>query len=150
MRGDSRRDESVGQYAELPVTYQYNALQRLANASSNQSWTEAYTYDGFGNLTQKTPTGNAPSLSVLVDPATNRVQGTGISYDANGNLTSTATFNLTYDVANRMTSENGDLYAYASDNHRIYHRTTAGADEVYVYGVMGSGWASIRLVAPGA
>jgi RHS repeat-associated protein len=112
-------------------------LKRLSSASSTQSWAETYTYDGFGNLTQMTPTGTAPTLSVLVDAATNRMQGTGMGYDANGNLTNTAAWTLTYDVANRVSVASQELYAYAADNHRIYRRTPGGVDEIYVYGMAG-------------
>jgi RHS repeat-associated protein len=119
------------------ISYQYDALKRLSSASSTQSWAETYTYDGFGNLTQMTPTGTAPTLSVLVDVATNRMQGTGMGYDANGNLTNTAAWSLTYDVANRVSVASQELYAYAADNHRIYRRTPGGVDEIYVYGMAG-------------
>ena len=41
------------------ITYQYDALKRLASASGS-GWSEAYAYDGFGNMTGMTPTGGAP------------------------------------------------------------------------------------------
>ena len=65
---------------------------------------QSFTYDGCGNLTQKNVMENqAPSLAVIVDPATNRVTqqgGSAIGYDANGNLTVAygpgGTMSLTY------------------------------------------------------
>jgi YD repeat-containing protein len=46
------------------------------------SWGQAFTYDGFGNLTGKSVTqGSAPTLSVSYDPATNHQPGQ--SYNAN-------------------------------------------------------------------
>ena len=39
------------------VNYSYDMWNRLTNATAtNGSWGEAYTFDGFGNLTGKTPT----------------------------------------------------------------------------------------------
>ena len=64
------------------VTYQYDSLNRLASASAGSTWGEAYTYDGFGNLTAKTVTaGSGPTLSVAPNPNTNHLGGE----DANGN-----------------------------------------------------------------
>src|ERR1700693_5891624 len=45
------------------VTYQYDSLNRLIQATSSAGWGETYAFDGFGNLTTKTPTaGSAPTL----------------------------------------------------------------------------------------
>ena len=119
----------------------YDALQRLVSAASNKNWTEAYSYDGFGNLTGMTPTGTAgaPSLSLTLDASTNRVSGPGnVSYDANGNLTGTPLWALAYDVANRVVLANySNVYLYDSDNRRIYYRATSGVETVYVYGASG-------------
>ncbi|HUA21463.1 MAG TPA: hypothetical protein VMB25_22100 [Bryobacteraceae bacterium] len=38
------------------VTYAYDSRNHLASAGSGSTWGEAYTYDGFGNLTAKTVT----------------------------------------------------------------------------------------------
>jgi YD repeat-containing protein len=69
------------------ITYQYDALKRLLSASG-KNWGETYAYDGFGNLNQMKPSGTAgaPSLSVTVDPTTNRLSASGSLYDNNGNL----------------------------------------------------------------
>jgi YD repeat-containing protein len=55
------------------VSYTYDTLNRLATASSNAGWADSYTYDEFGNLTDKTPTaGSPPALHVTVNAATAR------------------------------------------------------------------------------
>jgi hypothetical protein len=66
------------------ITYQYDALKRLQSATG-KNWGETYTYDGYGNLTQMSPTGTAgaPSLSVNValdsnNVPTNRIAATGV------------------------------------------------------------------------
>ena len=65
------------------VSYTYDPLNRLAGASAGSMWGEAYTYDGFGNLTGKTVTqAPAPALGVSYDANNHQV---GLTYDANGN-----------------------------------------------------------------
>src|SRR3984893_12509471 len=89
------------------VSYTYDSLNRLATAGSSV-WGDQYTYDGFGNLTTKTHTaGPAPSLSVWIDTATNRISGQ--TYDANGNQTPSG---YIYDVENRLISTGTVQYAY--------------------------------------
>ena len=68
------------------ITYQYDALKRLYSASAS-AWSQTFTYDGFGNLTDKVGTGGAPNNHSQVNAATNQL--TGYSYDANGNLITT-------------------------------------------------------------
>jgi YD repeat-containing protein len=98
--------------------YQYDALLRLTVASGLNR-PESYTYDGFGNLTQMTPTGAAPALSVAVDASTYRIQPYGVQYDANGNITDAVGLHVAHDVANRMVSANGGVYVYDSGNQRV-------------------------------
>jgi RHS repeat-associated protein len=59
------------------VTYQYDALNRLSRAeTTDAAWGNAYTYDGWGNLTGKSVTkGTAPTLSAAYDPALNMTVG---------------------------------------------------------------------------
>jgi RHS repeat-associated protein len=129
------------------ITYQYDALKRLV-AANGLNWSEAYTYDGYGNLTQMHPTGTtgAPSLSLTValdanNVPTNRINATGVTYDNNGNQTlGFGNLSLTYDAANRVTAVGGSqtaAYAYDSDNRRIYSRNASGSETIYFYGVDG-------------
>jgi RHS repeat-associated protein len=121
------------------IAYHYDALKRLASASSNRSWSETYTFDGFGNLTQMTPTGGAPALSVSVDATTNRIQPSGVQYDADGNTTAWGgSYQGTYDVANRLVSVNGtSAYVYDPSNQRVYCRNSSGTEVGYLYGAFG-------------
>src|SRR5258708_8032870 len=59
------------------VQYTYDSLNRLiAAATTDSSWGQAFTYDGFGNLTGQTQTkGRAPQSSWYVDPLPNRLGG---------------------------------------------------------------------------
>jgi RHS repeat-associated protein len=133
--------QSVDAVSGETIVYQYDALKRLASANG-LNWGETYTYDGFGNLTQMSPSGNAgaPTLSVTVDATTNRITpGLQVSYDNNGNMTQSGY--LGYDVANRMTSaivQGGTIYyGYDSANRRIYYRNTSNAETIYLYGADG-------------
>ncbi len=87
------------------VTYGYDSLMRLTSATTTDpSWSQSYTFDGWGNLTNKNVTmGTAPNLNILVDPTTNRISSNGFGYDANGNLTAMTGMAMSYDVANRVT-----------------------------------------------
>ena len=86
--------------------------------ATNGTWGQAFTYDGFGNLTAKTATqGSAPTLSVSFDPATNRQYG--VSYDANGNRRGRGT----YDVENRVIVD-------AVGDVRVRSRGEAGEEEL--------------------
>src|SRR6266481_2294472 len=68
------------------VTYTYDSLQRLIGAvTTDSSWGQAFTYDGFGNQTSASVTkGSAPYGNWSYSAATNRMAG---FYDANGNMT---------------------------------------------------------------
>jgi RHS repeat-associated protein len=117
------------------VTYQYDSLNRLLSATSNQSWSESYGYDGFGNLLSKTPTGGAPTLSQAVNAATNQL--VNVSYDANGNQLDGL---YSYDAENRLALAPGIQYGYDSRNKRVWSGTTSGStitQTVYFYGVDG-------------
>ncbi len=101
---------------------------------------DAYMYDGFGSLTTMTPgSGGAPSLNVGVNAANNQIQPTNILYDPNGNVTqfgpSGSLTALTFDVANRVATVNSaTAYAYDSANQRVYFRSSAGVETLYIYG----------------
>ena len=125
------------------VTYQYDALSRLARAeTTGPEWGTTYGYDGYGNLLSKTPVkGTAPSLSITVDAATNRVQWP-MSYDAAGNVTAMPSLTLSYDAENRLaqavhTSNGTEQYGYAPDNKRVWKKGPVGTETLYFWGAEG-------------
>jgi RHS repeat-associated protein len=131
------------------ITYLYDSLKRLAKASSG-TWSDTYTYDGFGNLTGMTGNGGAPSLSVSVSPATNQITPTNVLYDGNGNVTQFSPMGslmtLGYDVVNRMAAVNSaSAYAYSSANQRVYFRNSTGTETLYVYGTDGKKLATYTI-----
>jgi RHS repeat-associated protein len=75
------------------VSYKYDFLGRLSTASTPGSttypaWSLAETYDRYGNLSKQSGT-NAPPISLSVNAANNRINTSGYTYDASGNLTAT-------------------------------------------------------------
>ena len=109
--------------------YTYDALGRLSTTGTTGSsgyaaWGLSWTYDRYGNRTAQTVTaGSAPSDSLTVSTTTNRVTGTGFSYDAGGNMTQDGLNTMTYDAARHLlTSSNGTssgAYAYDGKGMRI-------------------------------
>ncbi len=108
------------------VTYQYDHLHRLTAATAtNSAWGEAYSYDGFGNLTAKTPTvGSAPTFA-----------GSTGSNVQNGYLPGQ------WDVENRPMTQGSTFYVYDPWGRRIWKQWTGqtGANEceAYFYGATG-------------
>ncbi|MGC4052292.1 MAG: RHS repeat-associated core domain-containing protein [Paludibaculum sp.] len=137
----SRKDNVSGE----EVSYQYDQLGRLIAASTTgPEWGLAWVYDGFGNRLQQNVTkGTAPSAVFNVDPTTNQMTGTGITYDANGNMTGfgTGSGTATYDLFNRMatvTTGNGtEGYMYSAANQRIQVTRPTGNVDTFFYGLGG-------------
>ena len=136
-RAQSMTDVASGE----TVSYLYDTLNRLTQASgsgdSHGSLSQAFTYDGFGNLTQKIGNNAPNNLSINVDPTTNRLTGNGAVYDANGNLTqytnTLTNMTFTYDGANRLATVSGGdggggtaKYSYDGSNQRVYSNITTG------------------------
>ena len=136
------------------VDYTYDSLNRLISAvTTGPEWGLSFSYDGFGNrLSQTVTKGSAPTQSITVDSATNRVNG--LSYDANGNVTSGLPIQginptLTYDQDNRLASVNtvpAEQYAYSPDNKRIWKKQIDGTEELYFIGVTGQKLGHYKIV----
>ena len=117
--------------AERSTNYFYDSLNRVTQVNADVGWGLNFTYDGFGNLTDKTPNaGSPPALHVTVNPATNQIYG--YNYDANGNLTNIPNqMQLTYDAENRVatllpSSGGTETYGYTPDNKRVYRKEPNG------------------------
>jgi len=102
-------------------------------------WGLSFTYDRYGNRTAQTVTaGTAPSSSLSIAAATNRI--TGYTYDANGNLTVEpfvpSNNNYTYDGENRLvTFASGSASAtYSYDGNGLRVKKVSGSTTtVYVF-----------------
>ena len=134
------------------VTYTYDALNRLATATSNDPPAPgtAFTMDGFGNLTGQSVTkGSAPSMSITVDAATNRINGG--YYDANGNQKPAASGEY-FDVENRfaglLTCNGSGCYGaigYDSANRRVYEIRPNQEEWISFFSIEGKRLAVYRL-----
>jgi RHS repeat-associated protein len=125
------------------VTYQYDALGRLARAETTSGeWGLSWVYDGFGNrLQQNVVKGTGPQVTIGVDPATNRVLG--VTYDANGNMVPAG---YGYDLSNRLSNAAGEAYSYSSRNERILLDKMDGTREIHFYGAEGLLYGVYRVV----
>jgi RHS repeat-associated protein len=119
-------------------TFTYDALNRLASAQNtgtdclakvlqnkNEYWGNSYSYDAWGNLTNKIVTKcGAEGLGVTAD-VHNWIHATSTpdyQYDAAGNMTFNATpptQNYSYDPENRLTGAAGYAYIYDADGNRV-------------------------------
>ncbi len=113
------------------IAYQYDGLKRLIAAASTPGpgntqpgWSQAFGYDGFGNLTNKTLTsgGTQTVTPMPTDGATNHL--TNAAYGVNGNMVWGGNTQMTYDDSNRLVSVTGysggmQNFGYAPDNKRI-------------------------------
>lgn len=124
------------------VSYTYDALNRLNTAvttggSTYPQWGLSFIYDRYGNRTQQNVTaGTAPSNSLAIDPATNRI--TGYAYDASGNLKVeplTPSNNYSYDAENHMVTFSGSTsatYNYNGNGLRV-KKVSGGTTTVYLF-----------------
>ena len=137
---NGRITQTVDGVAGETVNYGYDALNRLSTAgATNGSWGQAFTYDGFGNLTGKTVTqGSAPTLSVSFDPATNRQYG--VNYDANGNVMQ---YKSAYDVENRLVGDSTAFYVYDQAGKRV-KKSYQATEEYFFYGIGGQKLVTFR------
>ena len=130
------------------ITYAYDSLNRLIGASGagdpQGSWSQTFSYDGFGNLLSKIGN-NAPNVtSYTVNAATNRITSNGAVYDANGNMTANGSpgqvTSFGYDEANRLsgvtppgnpTNNSQATYAYDAANQRVFALIPTTVNSVY-------------------
>jgi RHS repeat-associated protein len=131
-QNNGRIAETIDGISGETVQYAYDSLLRLASAqTTGTQWGEAYSYDGFGNLTGKTPTqGSVPALSVTYNPATN--QPYNGNYDANGNAPVG-----TWDIENRLVQETLDgqaiTWAYDPTGKRVLKYQTVNGQPVWIF-----------------
>ncbi|MGB8521604.1 MAG: RHS repeat-associated core domain-containing protein [Candidatus Acidiferrales bacterium] len=124
------------------IAYTYDALGRISTAVTTGSanyakWGLSWSYDRYGNrLSQSVTAGTAPSNSVVVNTANNRITTTGYSYDANGNLTNDGVNTLAYDAENRMVSSidgsASGTYSYRASGLRTV-KVSGGTTTVYLF-----------------
>ncbi len=126
------------------VSYTYDSLRRVKTAVTTGSvaypkWGLSWTYDRYANRTAQTVTyGSAPSSSVAVDAATNRITSMGaftFYYDSSGNLTQDDLFKYKYDAENRLVElrqlSDALVATYAFDGNSLRVVKVVGADRTF-------------------
>jgi RHS repeat-associated protein len=138
-------------------TYTYDSLNRLATASeNNNSWTQNFDYDRYGNRKfiagTTLPSSLTSANNPLIDPNNNRIDNTksgqmNIAYDNAGNLTRDISNRpYEYDAENKMvnfdggaTTGGGASYSYDGNGQRV-KKVVGGAQittTVFVYNISG-------------
>ena len=122
-------------------TFGYDALDRLADATSPAGETLGYAYDANGNRKQETRAGAVTTYGYFA--VSNRLQVlTGasakiFSYDAAGNLTGNGAVTFSYDGRGRMTQvSNGYRYAVNGLGQRV-SKSGPGETTYFVYDEQG-------------
>jgi RHS repeat-associated protein len=99
-------------------SFTYDPLNRLVTAGDNGHWANSYTYDAWGNLTNKTP--GSPAGENMNQPADTNNHLSGLTYDAAGNVINDGlggTF--VFDGENRVKTAGSVTYTYDADGRRI-------------------------------
>ena len=134
-RNSNRLTRSNALQAGLSESYSYDGLNQLANFDrgggvSSQQW----QFDALGNWTSFTKDGTPESRSANAQNQYTTVNGTPLSYSANGNLsTDTEGRQLEYDAWNRLVRvrDGGGVlkaaYGYDGLNRRISEQVAANA-----------------------
>ncbi len=124
------------------VTYGYDALDRLKDAtrSGMYSFTQSYTYDDNNNRLTLTKNGTTTSASYDAANQMTAFGGTSYSYDRNGNLTAFGSNSLNYDESNKWVSGtvNGNDVTFGYDGFGRRSSRTVGTGRIdYWYDVTG-------------
>jgi RHS repeat-associated protein len=125
-------------------TFTYDALDRLTSVRG--AYSEDYAYNAIGNLVSKTgvgsytygaQSGSCPDGALSKPHAVITAGSNTYCYDRNGNMVRRnigSTYNLTYDVENRLTGVSGGTtatFAYDGDGTRV-KATVNGVTTAYV------------------
>jgi len=112
-------DNGSGSPWQVTQDYTYDAVNRLATATETldgtTQWSRTFSYDHFGNRWISGATGHTlhmatPTSLTTIQAATNRLTGSGITYDNAGNLTAHPNITtgsgsmMIYDANNKMTA----------------------------------------------
>jgi RHS repeat-associated protein len=114
--------QTSNDYVNGSWSYGYDDFNRLISSNKNNgAQTFTYNYDRYGNRwRQNAPQGGAAPQYTF--DANNRIVGSGITYDAAGNVTNDGLgHTFTYDAENRIVSVNGGAatYVYDAEGNRV-------------------------------
>jgi RHS repeat-associated protein len=96
----------------------YDPLNRLITAGDNGHWANSYTYDAWGNLTNKTQ--GSPAGEYMNQPADTNNHLSGLTYDAAGNVINDGLGGIfAFDGENRIKTAGNVTYTYDAYGRRI-------------------------------
>jgi hypothetical protein len=109
------------------ATFTYDPLNRIqqantVNTTSANCWSEVYTIDAWGNLTNRAGVSNMGSCKTesLSSTASTKNQLSILTYDAAGDVTTDGNGNQpTYDAEKRIATDAGFTYQYDADGGRM-------------------------------
>jgi RHS repeat-associated protein len=121
----------------------YDQFNRLASSNKNSGQqTFSYAYDRYSNRWQQNAPQGGPSALFMFDN-NNHFVGSGVTYDALGNVTNDGFHSYTYDDENRLIQADGGAtaaYGYDADGRRVH-----GPNGEYVYDLDGRTITQIAL-----
>jgi RHS repeat-associated protein len=123
-------------------SYSYDEFNRLLTASGDVQG-QSFDYDAYGNRWHENATrGQVPSAQFVFDNS-NRVVGSGVQYDALGNVINDGVHRYTYDAENRLVKvdlnpdgSSAASYTYDAFGRRV-SKTAAGAATEFLYDLAG-------------
>jgi len=130
-------------------TYTYDDFNRLLTSNKNSGQSAfSYDYDRYGNRWHQSLTAGSGTTSSLGFDANNHItSGSGVAYDAAGNVTNDGTHSYTFDAENRVICVGGvsnascissapTVYYYNASGDRI-RKTAGGVTVDYLYDLGG-------------
>jgi len=142
------------EYLKQRQVYTSDGVNRLATVNetviagaTGGAWGQGFSYDQFGNMWVSGNTGlslhvTTPTQQSQFNTSTNRLTGTGVTYDAVGNLTAYPLLGtMGYDAENRQTQFTSGsttvTYHYDGDGRRV-KRVKGSETTVFVYDAFGN------------
>jgi YD repeat-containing protein len=126
---------SDGPSMTVTVSYIYDPLNRLTEATYSDGTFYRYTYDAVGNRTSEaTPFGTVTSTYDAANRLSS-VGGVAYTWDANGNLLGDGVRTYGYNHANRLSQvvQGGDTYTFGYDGlGNRYRQTANGSPTTFV------------------
>jgi YD repeat-containing protein len=130
--------------SEWTKVMEYDHLNRLVKATADDLWgVEQYTYDTLNNIRSLSNGGSESAYNYdaftnrLVSISSNGVPVHTFDYDGRGNLKTKDAQTLHFDLANRLTSIDGNAsYLYDAAGRRV-KKITSGATTYYAYNSAG-------------
>lgn len=99
-------------------TYSYDQFNRMTGSTQNTA-PQTYVYDRYGNRLQQGSSG-------YVFDNNNHISGSGVTYDALGNITNDGFHTYTYDAESRLIKVDGSaslVYQYDAEGRRVHAPT---------------------------